>query len=129
LHVIFFFFLFGFVWFVLFCCWDSFYPPNLSDYGLNTSAVPQELVDAGVALVMTRHEDRWFYTGPNNLEINELKAAIQDTTNNWQGFSVDNGDGSGAPVVAGRGRIMASTAAAAAMAAAVSIIISALLVQ
>jgi hypothetical protein len=116
------FFFFFLVLFVLFCCWDSFDPPNLSDYGLNTSAVPQELVDAGVALVMTRHEDRWFYTGPNNLEINDLKAAIQDTTNNWQGFSADNGGGgSGAPVVAGRGRIMASAAAA------VSIVISALL--
>jgi hypothetical protein len=42
---------------------------------LNTSAVPPELLDAGGAIVMPYHEDRLYYNGPNNLEINELKAA------------------------------------------------------
>jgi hypothetical protein len=73
-----------------------FASPNLSNYDMNTSAVPQELVDAGGVIVLPYHEDRWYYVGPQNLEINQLKAAIQDTTNNWEGFTQDNGNNSGA---------------------------------
>ncbi|KAG7369396.1 hypothetical protein IV203_032139 [Nitzschia inconspicua] len=70
-----------------------FLPPNLPDYGFNTSAVPQELVDANATIVLP-HEHRWQYIGPKLLEINELKAAIQDTETNWEGTSVRNNSGS-----------------------------------
>jgi hypothetical protein len=64
------------------------------EYGTNTSAVPQELLDNGAAIVLPPGQHRWYYNGPINAEIIQMKANIQDT-NNWAGTTGPQGSGVG----------------------------------
>lgn len=63
-----------------------FQQAGLAAYGTNESALPDSLAGGNGTIVLP-HEDRWTYDGPNSLEINALKAAIQDTASNWRGTS------------------------------------------
>jgi hypothetical protein len=64
-----------------------FQPAGLPSYGTNESALPDSLSANGT--IILPHEDRWEYAGPKVLEVDALKAAIQDTDANWQGSSSD----------------------------------------
>lgn len=74
-----------------------FQPAGLASYGTNESALPDSLALNGTLVLP--HEDRWMYVGPDVLEMNALKDAIQDTATNWEGNS--DGSASGGPAQTG----------------------------